>query len=160
MKKNAKINNYYFLRYLRCQALSTNNSGSSTQCLPSEEKEKQSITINLVVYIVSSNKKNSTTPINAWRKHYNLHNSTKNYTYWVLISSQANGGYLKSNRTWCKIRMKHRHHENKLIGCMGPEGDSYLALVTPFTKECNGKCLQNTHDITGYPKGQKRFFFP
>jgi hypothetical protein len=38
--------------------------------LPSEEKEKQSITINLVVYIVSSNKKNSMTPINAWRKHY------------------------------------------------------------------------------------------
>jgi hypothetical protein len=56
--------------------------------------------------------------------------------------------------------MKHHHHENKLIGCIGPEGDSYLALVTPFTKECNGKCLQNTHDKTSYPKGQIRFFFP
>ena len=29
---------------------------------------------------------------------------------------------------------------------MSPRGDPYLALVTPFTKECNGKCLQNTHD--------------
>ena len=35
------------------------------------------------------------TQINAWRKHYNLQNSTDNNTKWVLISSQANGGYLE-----------------------------------------------------------------
>jgi hypothetical protein len=40
---------------LRCQALSTDDSGSSTQCLPSEEKEKQSNTINMAIHIVSSN---------------------------------------------------------------------------------------------------------
>jgi hypothetical protein len=60
MKKNARSFNYYFLRYLRCQALSTNDSGSSTQCLPSEEKEKQSNTINMAIHIVSSNKENKT----------------------------------------------------------------------------------------------------
>jgi hypothetical protein len=61
MKKNARSHNYYFLRYLRCQALSTDDSGSSTQCLPSEEKEKQSNTINMAIHIVSSNNKKKKT---------------------------------------------------------------------------------------------------
>ena len=44
---------------------------------------------------------------------------------------------------------------------MSPRGDPYLALVTPFTKKCDGKCLQNMHDTKLVSLQVKTgFFFP